>query len=64
MTMHEAKASLSLDEYKALRDSLREKRELLPQAALAEALRVYLAHATQGTDQPPMAHHPQDSAGH
>ncbi len=59
--MHEAKGSLSLDEYKALRDSLREKRELLPQAALAEALRTYLAHAAAGTDNSLLAHHPQES---
>ncbi len=50
--MPEPKSSLPLTDYKALRDSLRQKRELLPQAALKEALKAYLKHAKLEVDRP------------
>jgi hypothetical protein len=62
--MPEPRSSLPLTDYKALRDSLRGKRALLPQAALHEALKGYLAQATSDAGRTHATSPPRERAGH
>lgn len=64
MMMPEPRSSLPLTDYKALRDSLREKRELLPEVALHEALKGYLAQAMPDAERAHAAPSLRERAGH